>query len=71
MSYAERLYEHVREHRGGLLVDLAFAVTWVTLVTVLFDALDGPQWAYYLSLFSGVVAYYGFFASLEAARGRR
>lgn len=71
MSGADRIYERLREHRLGLLVDLAFAVAWVTVVTVLFDVLDGPRWAYYVCLLGGVVAYYGFFASLEAARAER
>ncbi|AFK20969.2 hypothetical protein E6P09_17575 (plasmid) [Haloferax mediterranei ATCC 33500] len=68
MSLTETIREHVREHRSGMLTDLLFALVWVTGVTVLFDVLNGPQWAYYLCLGAGVVAYYGFFASLEAAR---
>lgn len=68
MSLGERVREHVRTHRSGMLTDLAFAVGWVTVVSILFDLLDGPQWAYYLCLAGGVVAYFVFFASLEAAR---
>ena len=60
--------DHVREHRSGMVVDLAFAVVWVGVVTALFDLLQGPTWAYHLSLAGGVVAYFGFFASLKAAR---
>ncbi|EFW91144.1 hypothetical protein ZOD2009_16181 [Haladaptatus paucihalophilus DX253] len=51
-----------------MVVDLAFAVIWVAVVSALFDALPAPTWAYHLSLFAGVVAYFGFFASLESAR---
>ncbi len=51
-----------------MVVDLAFAVVWVAAVSALFDLLRGPTWAYHLSLFAGVVAYFGFFASLEVAR---
>lgn len=61
----------LREHRGGMVVDLAFAVGWVTAVTVLFEAVDGPQWAYHLCMLAGVVAYFGFFASLDAVRDRQ
>jgi len=64
----DQVREHVREHRSGMVVDLAFAVVWVGVVTALFDLLQGPTWAYHLSLAGGVVAYFGFFASLTAAR---
>ena len=69
MSRLEAVGEHVREHRSGMLVDLVFALAWVTAVSVLFDLLGAPRWAYYLAMAGGVVAYYGFFWSLEAARG--
>ena len=39
----------------------------MTAVSVIFDLLSAPQWAYYLTLAAGVVAYYGFFWSLELA----
>lgn len=68
MSRYETIRDHWREHRSGMVVDLVFAVGWVTMVSVLFSVLDGPQWAYYLCMLSGVVAYYGFFASLTIAR---
>ncbi|EMA42573.1 hypothetical protein [Halobiforma nitratireducens] len=57
-----------REERWGLLVDLVFAVVWVTMVDVLFRILEGPDLAYYTFMLAGIVAYFGFFASLEAAR---
>ncbi|MBO4248048.1 hypothetical protein IL252_09495 [Halomicrobium sp. IBSBa] len=68
MGVLETIGKHVQEHRSGMLVDLAFAVIWVTAVTLLFDLLAGPQWAYYLTMGAGVLAYYGFFWSLAAAR---
>lgn len=63
--------DHVHEHRDGMAVDLAFALTWVTVVTVLFEVVQGPSWAYQLCLASGVIAYYGFFTSLSLARERQ
>ena len=67
----ETIGEHIREHRSGMFVDLVFALAWVTVVTVVVDILLGaPQWLYYLTLLGGVVAYYGFFGSLEGARER-
>jgi hypothetical protein len=68
MSFREVVKHHISEHRSGMLLDLLFASSWVTMVSVLFDVLDGPQWAYYLCMLAGVVAYYGFFASLAVAR---
>ena len=62
------LREHISEHRSDMIVDLVFACSWVTMVTVLFSVLDGPQWAYYLCMLAGVIAYYGFFTSLAIAR---
>jgi len=65
----ETVGRHVDEHRGGIVVDFVFALAWVTVVTVVFDLLPGgPQWLYYLTLLGGVVAYFGFFLSLEAVR---
>ncbi|MFC7081565.1 hypothetical protein [Halorussus caseinilyticus] len=64
----EEVRNHVREHRSGMVTDFVFAVVWVAVVSVLFDVLQGPTWAYHLALAGGVVAYFGFFASLEAAR---
>lgn len=68
MTRLEAIGEHVRENRSGMFVDLVFAMAWVTAVSVVFDLLQGPRWAYYLAMFGGVVAYYGFFWSLEAAK---
>ncbi|MFC7156319.1 hypothetical protein ACFQPA_12785 [Halomarina halobia] len=68
MSLADRLREHVAEHRSGMVADLAFAVVWVTVVSLLFEVVDGPQWAYYLFMLAGVGAYFAFFWSLRVAR---
>jgi hypothetical protein len=54
-----------------MLVDLLFALLWVTVVSVTFGLLGAPQWATYLAMAAGVVAYYGFFWSLESARTNR
>ena len=67
----ERLDDHLREHRGGIVTDLLFAVAWVTPVNALFRVVSGPTWACYLLTAAGVVAYYGFFLSLEAATAAR
>lgn len=71
MSIVQTVREHVREHRGGMVFDLVFAVAWVTVVSLLFDLVNGPQWAYYLCMGAGVVAYFGFVASLSAAKQRQ
>lgn len=62
---------HIDEHRSGMLVDLVFAMAWVTVVSVLFELVDWPQWAYYVTMGAGVVAYFGFFWSLEMARAQQ
>lgn len=66
-----RVVDAIREHHRSMVADLAFAVAWVTMVSVFFDVVDGPRWAYYLFMFAGVVAYFGFFWSLERAREAR
>jgi len=70
VSALDTIRGHLREHGRGMLVDLVFAVVWVTVVSLLFDLVDGPRWAYYLLMATGVVAYFGFFWSLSAARDR-
>ena len=65
-SRVARVREHVVENRDTVLADLAFAVVWVAVVTLLFDVVQGPQWAYHLTLAGGVLAHFGFFASLDA-----
>lgn len=62
------LREHLHEHRRGMAVDLVFAVVWVAGVSALVELLQGPQWALYLLLASGVPAYFVFVASLGMAR---
>ncbi len=66
MSAIDRFRNAVEQHGRGMATDLAFAVVWVTLVEVFFAFVDGPQWAYYLFMVAGIVAYFGFFASLDA-----
>jgi hypothetical protein len=68
---ARAVQRHLRRHRWGMLVDLLFALLWVTVVSVTFGLLGAPQWATYLAMAAGVVAYYGFFWSLESARTNR
>ncbi|ARS88808.1 hypothetical protein [Natrarchaeobaculum aegyptiacum] len=60
--------ETARAERWGLFVDLLFAIIWVTMVDVLFRIIEGPTYAYYMLMLAGIVAYFGFFASLEAAK---
>ncbi|MFC3476310.1 hypothetical protein [Halobacterium litoreum] len=68
MTLAETVRDHVAEHHDGMLFDLVFAIIWVTVVTIVFGALDAPQLVYYGALASGVVAYYGFAMSMDLAR---
>lgn len=68
MDLFERIGEHIRENRSGILTDLVFAIVWVTLVNAIFTVLDGPQWAYYLCLLAGIVVYFGLVVSLELAK---
>ncbi|OYR54308.1 hypothetical protein [Halorubrum halodurans] len=72
-ALVDRLRSHVSENRTGMFQDLVFAVAWVTVVSLLFDhvLVGAPRWAFYLAMFGGVPAYFGFFASLAIAkRGR-
>ncbi|GAB7017988.1 hypothetical protein [Halostagnicola sp. A-GB9-2] len=62
----ERL-ETARDERWGILTDLAFAIVWVTMVEVLFQLVDGPTWAYYLCMISGIVAYFALVTSSALA----
>lgn len=68
MTGIDKIRDYVRENRSGMVVDLVFAVVWVTMVSVIFDVVQGPRWAYYLFMFAGVIAYFGFFSSLDAVR---
>lgn len=61
MASFERLREYVDEHGSGMLFDFAFAVVWVTAVTIFFEVTNGPTWAYYMFMIAGVVVYYGLF----------
>jgi len=72
-SVADRLRSHVSEHQTGMIQDLAFALAWVALVSLLFDFVftSAPTWAYYLFMLAGIPAYFGFFISLEMARAQQ
>lgn len=72
MSLGDRIRDHAREHRTGMLHDLMFAVVWVGLVSLLFDLVfvSAPTWAFYLFMVAGIPAYFGFFFSLEQAKRR-
>lgn len=70
MTLREALYGHLRDHRRGMAVDLAFATVWVAVTSLTVDVLGGPEWAAWVLMGSGVVAYFGFFWSLAAARDR-
>lgn len=66
MSRLRRLSKYVRENRRGILTDLAFAFVWVTIVNAFFEFTDGPQWAYYMFMLSGIVAYFLLFELTDA-----
>lgn len=66
-SLFRRLGEYVVENRRGMVGDFVFAVVWVTVVNVFFQLVDGPTWAYYLMMFAGVLAYFGFVYSMQLA----
>ena len=53
-----------------MLFDLAFALGWVTLVSVLFayPFATAPQWVSVMFMLAGVPAYFGFVLSLSAAK---
>ncbi len=70
MSLADRIREHVRENRTGMIHDLMFAVVWVGVVSFLFDFVftSAPTWAFYMFMLAGIPAYFGFFISLELAK---
>ena len=72
-SFADRVRSHVSENRTGMLHDLAFAVVWVTLVSLLYDFAfaTAPQWVFYMFMLVGIPAYFGFFISLEIAKEQR
>jgi hypothetical protein len=62
----DSLRDHVSENRRGMLVDVAFAVVWVTLATVVANALHAPDYARYILMLAGIPAYYALFISLDA-----
>lgn len=66
-SVLHRIGVYVVENRRGMVGDLVFALAWVTVVNVLFRVVQGPDWAYYMMLLAGVLAYFGFVYSVQAA----
>ncbi|ELY44480.1 hypothetical protein [Natronorubrum sulfidifaciens] len=60
---------NAREDKWGVIVDLVFAIVWVTMVDLIFQVIDGPTWAYYMLMLAGIVAYFGLFWNLELAKG--
>ncbi len=71
MSGVREWVESARADKWGVLVDLLFAVVWVTMVDLLFQVIDGPTYAYWMLMLAGIVAYFGFFASLEVATSEK
>lgn len=61
----EALRDHVEENRRGMLVDVVFAVVWVTLATIIANALHAPDYARYILMLAGIPAYYALFISLD------
>jgi len=51
-----------------MLTDLVFAILWVTGVDLIVRLLDGPDWARYMFMAAGIVAYFGLVWSFEAAK---
>lgn len=72
MSVTDRIREHVRDNRTGMVHDLMFAVVWVGLVSFLFEVVftSAPTWTFYMFMLAGIPAYFGFFISLAVARER-
>ena len=70
MSLADRIHEHVRENKTGMVHDLVFAIVWVSVVSFLFESVfvSAPTWAFYMFMLAGIPAYFGFFISLSLAR---
>lgn len=58
MISLEEVGEHVRNNETGIVFDLLFALIWVTLVSGFFQIVEGPQWAYYMLMLTGIPAYF-------------
>lgn len=73
MSFGDRLQNHLRDNKRGMLHDVVFALVWVTFISMLFEFifLSAPTWAYYMFMLSGIPAYFGFFWSLDMARAQQ
>jgi hypothetical protein len=68
MGWLARIGDHIYEHKDGMVFDLVFALTWVTIVSAFIIVVDGPTWARYLLLAAGIPAYFGFVYSMELAK---
>ncbi|WP_302082126.1 hypothetical protein [Salinibaculum rarum] len=68
MSWLARIGTHIYENKDGMVFDLVFALTWVTIVSAFVAIVDGPTWARYLLLVAGIPAYFGFIFSLKLAK---
>jgi hypothetical protein len=71
MSLLSRIGNHIYEHKDGMVFDLVFALTWVTIVSAFMLVVDGPTWARYLLLAAGIPAYFGFVYSMELAKNQQ
>lgn len=68
MSSIDRFFGYLDREGHGMVFDLAFALGWVGLISVLFSLIGGPQWIYYALLVAGIPAYFLFVASWELAK---
>jgi len=71
MGWLARIGNHIYENKDGMLFDLVFALTWVTIVSAFVMLVDGPTWARYLLFAAGIPAYFGFVYSMEFAKQQR
>lgn len=67
MTGVREWIERARSERWGILIDLLFAILWVTAVDVFFQFVDGPTWAYYLFMLTGIAVYFGLLWNFELA----
>ena len=68
MTGVREWLQTAREERWGMLTDLVFAILWVTGVDLIVGLLDGPDWARYMFMAAGIVAYFGLIWSFEVAK---
>lgn len=68
MGAIDRFFGYLDREGHGMVYDLAFALGWVGLISVLFSLIGGPQWIYYALLLGGIPAYFLFTFSWDLAR---